>query len=91
MSPADLDLFLRWATGLAGLIALLNLLRVKKRGVRAVLMTSAALVLAVAMQLYRANVAAPILAVVGVIIFCILVADVAMKSAASHKTPGGSK
>ena len=91
MSNQDLDLFLRGSIGLCLFMVAFNAIRYPKRKMRSVYLGGAFALLALEMELYRLEAAWPILALIGVLIFAILVLDFVMSAITNPPNSGGPK
>lgn len=91
MNASDIDLFLRYAVGFSLLITLLSVLRYRARGLSAILLGTASLLLAIAITLYRAGAPTPLLIALGVIIFASLVGDIVVRSSKSQSSKEGGR
>jgi hypothetical protein len=91
MNASDVDLFLRYAAGFSLLITLLSVFRYRQRGLSAVFMGTASLLLAIAIVLYRVDAPFPLLVALGVIIFASLVGDIVVRSSKSQSSKEGGQ
>ncbi len=87
MTREEFDLFLLFAAGLCGVMAVINLLRRKKRGTSAFFLAGAFVAVGVTILLYRAQIMWAV-SLVGFVAFALLVGDFAVRSR-DRLPPGG--
>lgn len=80
MSPESFDQFLTGAMGLCAVMAVLNLLLIKRRGTSAYLMSTAFLSLGLAMFLLRNGASQLAIGAAGFATFCLLVGDFVLRA-----------